>query len=230
MARPSELRPSAGARELLGGLARPPRSPVASARGGSRAWSRPSSGRARTTCRSSGSAWACRWRSWSSRATCAGWRTPTRTEFAPECARTRSSALLDSQRAGHDKGGTMRLGAYPCVLKPGSRAARDLRRRGDQRAPPAPLRGQQRVPRAAPAARHALQRHVAGRRAGRDHRDPRAPLVRGRAVPSGAQVPAHAPASAVRRRSSAPPPDTPAVAASARRRRPAAERAGQWER
>jgi len=30
--------------------------------------------------------------------------------------------LLDEQREISDKGGTMRLGAYPCVLKPGSRA------------------------------------------------------------------------------------------------------------
>jgi CTP synthase len=43
-------------------------------------------------------------------------------EFAPECADPVIS-LLDSQREVTDKGGTMRLGAYPCRLKPGSLAA-----------------------------------------------------------------------------------------------------------
>ncbi len=43
-------------------------------------------------------------------------------EFAPECADPVIS-LLDSQREITDKGGTMRLGAYPCRLSPGSKAA-----------------------------------------------------------------------------------------------------------
>lgn len=43
-------------------------------------------------------------------------------EFAPECANAVIS-LLDSQREVTDKGGTMRLGAYPCRLRPGSLAA-----------------------------------------------------------------------------------------------------------
>jgi len=43
-------------------------------------------------------------------------------EFAPECADPVIS-LLDSQREVTDKGGTMRLGAYPCRLKAGSLAA-----------------------------------------------------------------------------------------------------------
>ena len=43
-------------------------------------------------------------------------------EFAPECADPVIS-LLDSQRELTDKGGTMRLGAYPCRLSPGSKAA-----------------------------------------------------------------------------------------------------------
>jgi CTP synthase len=43
-------------------------------------------------------------------------------EFAPECADP-VIALLDSQREVTDKGGTMRLGAYPCRLQAGSRAA-----------------------------------------------------------------------------------------------------------
>jgi CTP synthase len=43
-------------------------------------------------------------------------------EFAPECADPVIS-LLDSQREVTDKGGTMRLGAYPCRLRPGSKSA-----------------------------------------------------------------------------------------------------------
>ncbi len=43
-------------------------------------------------------------------------------EFEPECADPVVS-LMDSQRQVTDMGGTMRLGAYPCQLAPGSRAA-----------------------------------------------------------------------------------------------------------
>jgi CTP synthase len=43
-------------------------------------------------------------------------------EFAPECGNPVIS-LMDSQREVTDKGGTMRLGAYPCRLQRGSRAA-----------------------------------------------------------------------------------------------------------
>lgn len=42
-------------------------------------------------------------------------------EFAPECGNAVIS-LLDSQREVTDKGGTMRLGAYPCRLQKGSKA------------------------------------------------------------------------------------------------------------
>jgi CTP synthase len=43
-------------------------------------------------------------------------------EFAPECAHPVIS-LMESQQHITDVGGTMRLGAYPCRLKPGSLAA-----------------------------------------------------------------------------------------------------------
>ena len=43
-------------------------------------------------------------------------------EFAPECSNPVIS-LLESQQNVKDMGGTMRLGAYACRLKPGSRAA-----------------------------------------------------------------------------------------------------------
>jgi CTP synthase len=44
-------------------------------------------------------------------------------EFEAECENP-VIALMDSQRSVEDLGGTMRLGAYPCRLRPGSRAAR----------------------------------------------------------------------------------------------------------
>ncbi len=43
-------------------------------------------------------------------------------EFAPECAHP-VIALMESQQHITDMGGTMRLGAYPCRLRPGSLAA-----------------------------------------------------------------------------------------------------------
>jgi CTP synthase len=43
-------------------------------------------------------------------------------EFEPECENP-VIALMRSQEGIHDVGGTMRLGAYPCKLRPGSRVA-----------------------------------------------------------------------------------------------------------
>jgi len=43
-------------------------------------------------------------------------------EFAPECGHPVIS-LLESQQGVQDLGGTMRLGTYPCRLRPGSKAA-----------------------------------------------------------------------------------------------------------
>ena len=43
-------------------------------------------------------------------------------EFAPECGHPVIS-LLESQQGVQEMGGTMRLGAYPCRLRPGSKAA-----------------------------------------------------------------------------------------------------------
>ncbi len=43
-------------------------------------------------------------------------------EFAPECSSPVVS-LMESQQHVQDMGGTMRLGAYPCRLRPGSKAA-----------------------------------------------------------------------------------------------------------
>jgi CTP synthase len=43
-------------------------------------------------------------------------------EFAPECSNAVVS-LMETQQHVQDMGGTMRLGAYPCRLRPGSKAA-----------------------------------------------------------------------------------------------------------
>ena len=50
-----------------------------------------------------------------------GLRGASSTEFDKECAHPVID-LMPEQRGVHDKGGTMRLGAFPCVLKPGTRA------------------------------------------------------------------------------------------------------------
>ncbi len=64
------------------------------------------------------------------------------TEFDPETPYPVID-LLPEQKEVRDMGGTMRLGADPVKLHEGTRAAGDLRRAGDLRAPPPPLRGQQ---------------------------------------------------------------------------------------
>ena len=66
--------------------------------------------------------------------------------------RTRRYAVIDlmpEQRGVRNKGATMRLGAYPCVLVAGHRRGRGLRHDRDQRAAPPPLRVRERLPRAA---------------------------------------------------------------------------------
>ena len=74
----------------------------------------------------------------------------------------------------------------------------DLRLNRNLRAAPPSLRGEHRLQGPARAARHALLRHVAGRRAARDHRIRRPPVVHRRAVSSRAEVAAVRAAPAVR--------------------------------
>ncbi len=50
-----------------------------------------------------------------------GLKQASSTEFQKDCPEPLID-LMPDQRGVKDKGGTMRLGAYPCVLKPGSRA------------------------------------------------------------------------------------------------------------
>ena len=115
---------------------------------------------ARRRSRSSASASGCRWRSSSSR----------RNVLGPGAAPTRSSStrhtphpvvtLMEAQRGVADKGGTMRLGSLRLRARGGHDGARALRRQDlIQRAPPPPLRVQQRLPRRSfEAAGHGLLR------------------------------------------------------------------------
>ena len=74
-------------------------------------------------CRTSASASACRWRASSSRATCAASSKANSTEIDPATPHPVVD-LMPDQRGVTDKGATMRLGAYPCVLKAGTRPPR----------------------------------------------------------------------------------------------------------
>ena len=72
---------------------------------------------------------------------------------------------------GDNLGGTMRLGAYPCVLEPNSLvSAIYAGAEADQRAASASLRGQYQLQAAAGAGRAALLGHVPGRPSARDGR------------------------------------------------------------
>ena len=87
------------------------------------------------------------------------------TEFDPDSPEpviaTMEEQLAYVEGAG-DLGGTMRLGLYPAQLKAGLDRPRGLRRGADRRAAPAPLRGQQRLPRHPRGRRHGLLRHLPG--------------------------------------------------------------------
>ena len=99
-----------------------------------------------------------------------------------------------------DLGGTMRLGAYEAALTPGSVVAEAYGSDPRHRAAPAPLRGQQLLPRQARGGRPGdlgrLARHVAGRVRRAAAR--RAPVLRGDAGAPRVQVAPDAGAPAVR--------------------------------
>ena len=120
-------------------------------------------------CRSSASASACSSPSSSSRATCAAWPAPTRPRSIRR-RRTRSSTLMPEQRERHRQGRHHAPRRYPCMLARAPSAAEAYGARRDHRAPPPPLRGQQRLPRGARAAGPASLGPVARRAARRDDR------------------------------------------------------------
>ena len=90
--------------------------------------------------------------------------------------------LLPEQRGVEAKGATMRLGAWPCVLRAGHARVRGLRRARDLRAPPPPLRVQPRVPRPARARRASCSR--APRPTAGSSRSSRSPTTRGSSAAS----------------------------------------------
>ncbi len=132
------------------------------------------------------------------------------TEFAPtpEPVVGLMTEWLKGQRAGKARGerrprrhhAARRLSGVARTRQP---RRGNLRRHRNLGAPPPSLRGQHRLQGPARAARHAVLRHVAGRRAARDHRIHRPSLVHRRAIPSRAEVAAvrAAPAVLVVRRS-----------------------------
>ena len=93
--------------------------------------------------------------------------TATRASSRPSASNPVIS-LMESQQHVTDMGGTMRLGAYPCRLARGSRAAEVYGVARGERAAPAPLRGVERVSRRVRRARAAAERPVARRLARRD--------------------------------------------------------------
>jgi hypothetical protein len=102
-----------------------------------------------------------------------------------------------------EMGGTMRLGAWTCILQEDSLAAGLRRSKRDQRAPPPSLRVQPRVRSAAHRRRPASQRHHARPDLCRDRRDSRPSLLPRLPVPPRVQVQAARAASAVPRVSAA---------------------------
>ena len=93
--------------------------------------------------------------------------------------------LMPEQRNVDQMGGVDAARPLSVQAAAGLARPQGVRRRGRVRAPPPPLRVQQRVPRGARRGGHGVQRRVAERPAGRDHRARRPPVVRGEPVPPG---------------------------------------------
>ena len=132
---------------------------------------------------------------------------PTRTaRSSTRTPRTRSSppwtTSEDVVAGERDMGGTMRLGLYPAVLAEGSIVRELYGHRPGAGAAPAPVRGQQRLPRArSTRAGLVFSGTLAGRAAGRVRRAAaqRPPVLRGHPGAPGAPVPADPAAPAVQR-------------------------------
>ncbi len=107
--------------------------------------------------------------------------------------------LLPEQRDIENKGGTMRLGVYPCKLVPGTRAAAAygealIYERHRHR-----FEFNNHYRDGARRRRHGVQRHLTQRPAGGDHRAARSPVLRGLAVPPRVSLAPQPAASAVPR-------------------------------
>ena len=124
--------------------------------------------------------------------------------------------LMPDQK-GVEMGGTMRLGLWPCRLQPGTKTAAAYAVPGGLGAPPAPLRGQQLVPRPACRRRVHRQRRLSRWPTRRDHGAGGPSLFRRSPVPPGVPLPADQPPPALpglhRRRQGDPSRGRPARAA-----------------
>ena len=122
-----------------------------------------------------------------------GWRDANSTEFDPAVSHPVID-LMPDQTNVTDMGGTMRLGRYPWLPEPGP-----VRRGGDLRAPPPPLRVQQRLPGGPSGGGPDPGRHIPRRAAGGGGGAAGPPLVCGGPVSPGVQKPTGPAAPAVLR-------------------------------
>ena len=120
------------------------------------------------------------------------------TEFDPETPFPVID-LLPEQKEVADMGGTMRLGADPVKLHDGTRAREIYGEAVIYERHRHRYEVNNFLRRRLEAAGLVVLGHVAGRAAGRDHRDPRPPVLRRLAVPPGVQVAPRAPGAAVPR-------------------------------
>ena len=98
-----------------------------------------------------------------------GYKDANSSEFTPD-GKHNVIALMADQQGNIPKGGTMRLGKYPCKVDARHQDGRVLRRGRDLGAPPPPLRVQQRVPSGDAGCRSCHFRHQPRRSSGRDCR------------------------------------------------------------
>ena len=112
-----------------------------------------------------------------------GFKDATSTEMDP-ATKHPVIDLMEEQKGITAKGGTMRLGAYPCSLVPGSKADAGLRYDSDSGASSPPLRIQQRIPEGFREPRNESRRCEPRYGAGRSGRNSRPSLVRRYAIPS----------------------------------------------
>jgi len=188
--------------------------------------------RGRRACPSSGSASACSSRSCEFARAVAGLEPRELERVRQGHAARRDRPPCPTSAGVRNKGATMRLGSYPCVLVAGTVRSRRVRADGDRRAASPPLRVRQRLSRDPLRGRARAERHVAGQAPRRDGRAPRAPVsswvassIRSSRAARHRRTPLF---RAVRARGAreAGPPACGAKGASCRRARPSSTRHG----
>ena len=117
----------------------------------------------------------------------------------PARRRTRSSTCCPSRRSSSTRAARCASAPSPCSCGAGTQARAAYGADADPRAPPAPLRGQQRTAPAARGGRARDLRRVRRRRPGRGDRAAGPPVLRREPVPPGVQVASDAAVAAVPR-------------------------------